>query len=207
MQLSNIQIRKKLPNALVPIIVAFCSTFYLESQAEAQTEIKGVNLALAELQKTSAIQVKVSDKVSGGCWTNTNRSKSMIERELLNAGNTNLQDTGTVDLRIYLEGTGYKTGNLCLVHMAMDIWVGDFNKRFFADSQFEVKFAKSAIKYWNILSGPQNDMSERIFKMLGGFVYTFVVDIQKEKNNYRDKILGSDASDLAKAAALNAILE
>ena len=89
----------------------------------------------------------------------------------------------------------------------MDIWVGDFNKRFFADSQFEVKFAKSAIKYWNILSGPQNDMSERIFKMLGGFADTFVVDIQKEKNNYRDKILGSDASDLAKAAALNSILE
>ena len=173
----------------------------------AQTEIRGVNLALAETKKSSPLQVLVSDSVSGGCWTNTSRSKSMVERELLNAGYTNLQDSGSVDLRIYLEGTGYKSGGLCVVHIGLDVWAGDFYSRFFEGNHFEIKSGKSDRNYWSILSGPKGGMSDRIYKELEGFVDTFVVEIQKEKNIYRDKIIESVAPDSAKAAALNSILE
>jgi len=186
---------KKVSSISVLLSLAFFCVSTANAQERESNLLIGQDLDLAQLNKDTEITVEVYDSVTNGCWLNTSRSKSLVERELLDAGYTKIVDERVWGALIAIEVLGYETPqNRCATHISYALSLPDADYRGIDEYEWIAFDYADVVTFSVLLTGPKSNMSQRIHENIEGFTNELLVDVQQAKNELADAIMESGAS-------------
>ncbi|HHG89906.1 MAG TPA: hypothetical protein ENJ90_05430 [Devosia sp.] len=175
----------------VPLCVAFCVSL-LMSPTHLKAEIDGVigiNPAWLFIDKTRVFSVSLSDQVSGGCWLSSNRSKDVVELELIRSG-AEIADSGRYDPKIEVTAIGFSTSERsCSVYVSFQIWVNETSEIGKDGRSIGSVYPSLLWSSGTLLAGPKSDMSSRILETHQSQVRSFLVDLSKNAAFIRSEIV------------------
>ncbi|MBW4963645.1 hypothetical protein [Sulfitobacter sp. CW3] len=168
----------------------------------------GVDIQLAQMRKDTAISVVTSDQVSDGCWTSGQASEFALQRELIDAGYTNITEASPFGASVFITAIGYSSNEYsCAVSVTLSLWLANIERREFGNALFFSFGRKNALEYTSILTGPKTDMSDRIKETVRDYADQLIVDIQKHKNFAQEQIGTLDATQAEKHSLLDTIVD
>lgn len=188
-------------------LVFFTFSSSLAAEEIERNFLSGHDFELSHTTKQTEFTVSIADGVSDGCWLGASRSKSLIERELLDAGYTNILDKRVLGHLIAVDVVGYETVSArCAINLTFKLSIVDQDSRRRANVDWISLNYSDTISYSVLMTGPKTSMTERINDEISGFTDKLLVDIQQAKNAVLREISESDASEAAKEY-LNIMIE
>lgn len=136
--------------------------------------------------------VSTIDKVTGGCWTTPDSSKTAVELELIRSELAPATDNSDATIQVYLEALGYASDgdkNFCVASLDLQIWVVDYDE-VYSDFGTVISVKRSElVGAGGVMSGPKADFSSRIKNNFVDLIQKFLVERKKRARQLAETIL------------------
>ena len=202
---TQINLRLYLSLIFFPLIVLVFSSQLSAEEHSPNRFIYSSDSGIVNIDQDTKFGIEVVDDVSDGCWLNVNSSKSRVERVLVSSGYSNIV-AESASITIRLNSMGYSISNgTCVVVATFDVYAFDFDYFSILDVNWIYSNQQNVFSRTVLLSGPKQNMSQRILDHFSSSIDEFIVFVQTEKNDAMSQVIDANASDESKARILNAI--
>lgn len=181
--------------------IVFVVTFYsmklcADENKFAELFIFGLDVRWLRLDDNPQFKLNISDQVTGGCWTNVDATRNVIELELKRSG-YGILDTFEFGSFIFeLTSLGYEVSEYgpCFVSNSISLKTIEPVRHF---ENGRTVASLSDVKVWSsssILSGPKSDISSRIKEWYIEAIQDFLNQVDDRKKATLEGILTAISS-------------